>query len=135
MSAPISPSVQGKCTIVYIDDEPEALELIHYILRDKNFELITASEGREGLELVSKHKPHLVLLDLMMPDMDGWAVYQQMKIDDELKHIPVIIVTAKSQSIDKVLGLHVAKVDDYITKPFSSQKLLASINKVLGTEF
>jgi two-component system response regulator VicR len=135
MSAPISPSVQGKCTIVYIDDEPEALELIHYILRDKNFELITASEGREGLELVSKHKPHLVLLDLMMPDMDGWTVYQQMKIDDELKHIPVIIVTAKSQSIDKVLGLHVAKVDDYITKPFSSQKLLASINKVLGTEF
>jgi len=127
--------VREKCTIVCIDDEPDTLELIQLILRDKDFELITATEGREGLELVRKHKPHLVLLDLMMPDMDGWAVYQQMKIDDELRHIPVIIVTAKSQSIDKVLGLHVAKVDDYVTKPFSSKKLLASINKVLGTEF
>jgi DNA-binding response OmpR family regulator len=75
----------------------------------------------------------LVLLDLMMPDMDGWEVYQQMKADDELKNIPVIVVTAKAQSIDKVLGLHIAKVDDYVTKPFGPQELLQSVNKVLGT--
>jgi len=74
-----------------------------------------------------------VLLDLMMPDMDGWEVYQQLKSDDELKHIPVIIVTAKAQSIDKVLGLHIAKVDDYVTKPFGPQELLQSIEKVLST--
>jgi len=73
-----------------------------------------------------------VLLDLMMPDMDGWEVYQQMKADEALRHIPVIVVTAKAQSIDKVLGLHIAKVDDYITKPFGPQDLLASVNKVLG---
>ena len=85
--------------------------------------------GRE--ETVRDLKPDLVLLDLMMPDMDGWEVYQQMKTDDELKAIPVIVVTAKAQSIDKVLGLHIAKVDDYVTKPFGPQELLQSVNKVL----
>jgi DNA-binding response OmpR family regulator len=64
--------------------------------------------------------------------MDGWEVYQQMKADQATKDIPVIVVTAKAQSIDKVLGLHIAKVDDYITKPFSPQELLASVDNVLG---
>jgi DNA-binding response OmpR family regulator len=68
----------------------------------------------------------------MMPDMDGWEVYQRMKSDEELREIPVIVVTAKAQSIDKVLGLHIAKVDDYITKPFGPQELLESVEKILG---
>jgi DNA-binding response OmpR family regulator len=67
----------------------------------------------------------------MMPDMDGWEVYQQMKADETIKNTPVIVVTAKAQSIDKVLGLHIAKVDDYISKPFSPQELLSSIDHVL----
>ena len=70
----------------------------------------------------------------MMPDMDGWEVYQQMKAEDATKDIPVIVVTAKAQSIDKVLGLHIAKVDDYISKPFSPQELLSSVEKVLGVD-
>jgi two-component system response regulator VicR len=72
-----------------------------------------------------------VLLDLMMPDMGGWEVYQQMKADEKMKDIPVIIVTAKAQSIDKVLGLYIAKVDDYIAKPFSPSELLDSVEHVL----
>lgn len=120
-------------TVVCVEDEPEMIELIKLILGRRNFELIGAVGGREGLETVRKVKPNLVLLDLMMPDMDGWEVYQQMKADPELKNIPVIVVTAKAQSIDKVLGLHIAKVDDYVTKPFGPQELLASVNKVLGT--
>ena len=67
-----------------------------------------------------------------MPDMDGWEVYQQMKADDAMKDIPVVVVTAKAQSIDKVLGLHIARVDDYITKPFGAQDLLDSIHHALG---
>jgi DNA-binding response OmpR family regulator len=67
----------------------------------------------------------------MMPDMDGWEVYQQIKADEKTRDIPVIVVTAKAQSIDKVLGLHIAKVDDYIAKPFSPQDLLNSVEKVL----
>ncbi len=126
--------VQEKLKVVCIEDEPEMIELIRLILGRRNFELIGAVGGREGLEAVRKIKPKLVLLDLMMPDIDGWEVYQQMKADEELSHIPVIVVTAKAQSIDKVLGLHIAKVDDYVTKPFGPQELLASVNKVLGTK-
>ena len=120
--------------VVCIEDEPEMIELIKLILRRRNFELIGAVGGREGLGTVRKVKPDLVLLDLMMPDMDGWEVYQQMKADEDLNDIPVIVVTAKAQSIDKVLGLHIAKVDDYVTKPFGPQELLASVKKVLNIE-
>ena len=70
----------------------------------------------------------------MMPDMDGWEVYQKMKADESTKSIPVIVVTAKAQSIDKVLGLHIAKVDDYITKPFGPQELLESVEQVLARQ-
>jgi DNA-binding response OmpR family regulator len=122
----------GKKTVVCIEDELEMIDLVKLILGRKGYELVGAVGGREGLETVRELKPDLVLLDLMMPDMDGWEVYQQMKADDELKDIPVIVVTAKAQSIDKVLGLHIAKVDDYVTKPFGPQELLQSVEKVLG---
>jgi two-component system response regulator VicR len=125
---------QEKKVVVCIEDEPEMIDLVKLILGRKGFELVGAVGGREGLETVRKLRPDLVLLDLMMPDMDGWEVYQQMKADDELKDIPVIVVTAKAQSIDKVLGLHIAKVDDYVTKPFGPQELLQSVNKVLGLQ-
>ncbi len=124
----------AKKTVVCVEDEPEMIDLIKLILRRKEFELVGAVGGRQGLETVRKLKPDLVLLDLMMPDMDGWEVYRQMKADDELKQIPVIVVTAKAQSIDRVLGLHLAKVDDYITKPFSPQELLESVSDILGIE-
>jgi DNA-binding response OmpR family regulator len=120
--------------IVCIEDEPEMIDLVRLILGRRGFELIGAVGGREGLETVRQVKPDLVLLDLMMPDMDGWEIYQRMKADEELRNIPVIIVTAKAQSIDKVLGLHIAKVDDYITKPFGPQELIDSVNRVLGIE-
>ncbi len=125
---------EDKKTVVCIEDEPEMIDLIKLIIGRKGFDLIGAIGGREGIETVRRLKPDLVLLDLMMPDMDGWEVYQQMKADDELKNIRVIVVTAKAQSIDKVLGLHIAKVDDYVTKPFGPQELLQSVNRVLGTD-
>ena len=118
--------------LVCIEDEPEMIDLVRLILGRKGFEVIGANGGVEGLETVRREKPDLILLDLMMPDMDGWEVYQQIKADEELRKIPVVVVTAKAQSIDKVLGLHIAKVDDYITKPFGPQELLESVEKILG---
>ena len=118
--------------VVCIEDEPEMIDLVRLILGRKGFDVIGANGGIEGLETVQRERPDLVLLDLMMPDMDGWEVYQQMKADDDLRNIPVIVVTAKAQSIDKVLGLHIAKVDDYITKPFGPQELLESVEKIIG---
>jgi len=118
--------------LLYVEDEPEMIELVKLILARRGFEVIGANGGREGLESVRRLLPDLVLLDLMMPDMDGWDVYQQMKADAATQKIPVIVVTAKAQSIDKVLGLHIAKVDDYISKPFSPNELVESVEKVLA---
>ncbi|TFH33241.1 MAG: response regulator [Anaerolineales bacterium] len=118
--------------VVCIEDEPEMIDLVRLILGRKGFNVIGANGGIEGLETVRREHPDLVLLDLMMPDMDGWEVYQQMKADTQLREIPVVVVTAKAQSIDKVLGLHIAKVDDYITKPFGPQELLESVEKIIG---
>ena len=107
--------------IVCIEDEPEMIDLIQLILNRRGFDVHGAPGGKEGLNMVRELLPDLVLLDLMMPEMDGWEVYQQMKADESTRNIPVIVVTAKAQNIDKVLGLHIAKVDDYIAKPFSPQ--------------
>lgn len=119
--------------IVYIEDEQEMIDLVRLILARKGYEVIGASGGREGLDLARRLLPDVVLLDLMMPDMDGWEVYQQMKADAATRHIPVIVVTAKAQNIDKVLGLHIAKVEDYISKPFSPKELLDSLERVLAS--
>jgi len=119
-------------TILCIEDETEMIELVKLILVRRGYHVIGADGGRAGLDIMHKQKPDLVLLDLMMPDMDGWEVYQQMKADIELQNIPVIIITAKAHSIDKILGLHIAKVNDYIVKPFSPTELIDSISSVLG---
>ena len=117
--------------IVYIEDEPEMIDLVKLVLSRKYFNVTGADGGREGLEMVRKTLPDVVLLDLMMPDLDGWEVYQQLKADAETKNIPVIVITAKAQNIDRVLGLHIAKVDDYICKPFSPNELLESLDRIL----
>lgn len=118
--------------VIYIEDEQEMIDLVALILGRKGYEVTGSNGGKQGLDLMRASPPDLVLLDLMMPDMDGWDVYQQMKADEQLRLIPVIVVTAKAQNIDKVLGLHIAKVDDYISKPFSPQELLDSIESVLA---
>ncbi|MBN1310438.1 MAG: response regulator [Anaerolineae bacterium] len=118
--------------VVCIEDDAAMIDLVKLILKNRGFEVLGATRGPEGLELIASEKPDLVLLDLMMPDMDGWDVYQRMKADDYMKTLPVIVVTAKAQQIDKVLGLNIAKVQDYITKPFSPADLVKSINRVLG---
>lgn len=121
-----------KRRVLCIEDEPEMIDLIRLILERKGFEVMGAVGGEEGLAAIKREKPDLILLDLMMPDVDGWEVYRQMKADKELAKIPVIVVTAKAQSIDKVLGLHIAKVEDYVTKPFGPQELLESVERILA---
>ncbi len=123
--------VEMPVRVVCVEDEPEMIDLVRLILSRRGFEVTGAPGGQEGLDTIERLKPNLVLLDLMMPDMDGWEVYQRMKANTTMNGIPVIVVTAKAQSIDKMLGLHIAKVDDYITKPFGPAELLNSVEKVL----
>jgi two-component system, OmpR family, response regulator VicR len=121
----------GLISIVYIEDDIEMIDLVKLILSRRGFEVKGAHGGREGLDVVQHERPDLILLDLMMPDVDGWDVYQQLKANEGTRDIPVIVITAKAQPIDRVLGLHIAKVDDYISKPFHPQELIDSIDKVL----
>jgi len=121
-----------KKRVLCIEDHDEMIELIRLILGRRGFEVEGAAGGREGLRSIQEHPPDLVLLDLMMPDMDGWEVYRQIKASGELKEIPVIAVTAKAQTVDRLLGLLIAGMDDFITKPFVADELVASVERVLG---
>jgi len=125
---------EEKKRVLCIEDDAEMIDLIRLILERKGFEVLEAVGGKEGLEVSRREMPDLILLDLMMPEVDGWEVFRQLRADEQLKDIPVIVVTAKAQSIDIVLGLHIAKVDGYVTKPFGPQELLKSVNKVLAME-
>ena len=120
--------------LAYIEDEAEMIDLVRLILGRRGYTVLGALGGREGLDLIRKELPDLVLLDLMMPDMDGWDVYHQIKSEEKTRDIPVIVITAKAQNIDKILGLHVAKVEDYISKPFSPQELLERVEQVFSRQ-
>ena len=119
-------------SIIYIEDDQEMIDLVAMILSRRGFEVKGIQGGRAGLDAIIEHKPDLILLDLMMPDVDGWDIFQQIRSREDTGAIPVIIITAKAQAIDKVLGLHIAKANDYICKPFRPHELLDSIDKVLG---
>jgi DNA-binding response OmpR family regulator len=123
---------EGARTIVCIEDEFDMIQLIGLILERGGFRSIGALGGREGLETVRRVKPDLVLLDIMMPGMGGWAVHRQMKADDALKSIPIIVVTALGRSSAMARGLDINSVDGYVVKPFRPQELLQSIGEVLG---
>ena len=120
--------------LAYIEDEAEMIDLVRLILGRSGYTVMGANGGREGIELIRNELPDLVLLDLMMPDMDGWEVYHQIKSEDLTRDIPVIVITAKALNIDKVLGLSIAKVEDYIAKPFSPQELLERVDQVLSRQ-
>jgi len=116
--------------IIYIEDDTEMIDLVTLILSRRGYEVKGAHNGQTGLDMVNQELPDLILLDLMMPDLDGWNLYQQLKASEKTRHIPVIVITAKAQPIDRVLGLHIARVDDYICKPFHPRDLLDSIERV-----
>jgi len=122
----------AKKRILCIEDHPEMIELVKLILGRRGYEVEGAVGGQEGLDAMAENPPDLILLDLMMPDVDGWEVYRQIKATEALQDMPVIVITAKAQGIDRVLGLHIAGVDDYITKPFGPQELIDSVEGFLG---
>jgi len=116
--------------ILVVDDEAHIRELIRFNLEKEGFTVIEAVDGSAALKAVRMERPDLVVLDLMLPVIDGLEVCQALKKDAEMSGIPVIMLTAKAEEIDKVLGLELG-ADDYITKPFSPRELLARIKAVL----
>ena len=117
--------------ILVIEDEPQMIDLIRLILETRGYRVLAAQGGEEGLDTMRIERPDLILLDIMMPEMDGGDVYHRMQQEPELSQIPVIVVTAKAAPIDRVLWMNVAQVDDYVTKPFGPDDLLNSVERVL----
>ncbi len=116
-----------KTTILTADDDPQLLRLIARNLQLEDYDVLVASDGKQALEQIEQHAPDLVLLDVMMPRMDGFTVCQRVR---EFSAVPIIIVTARGQDQDKVRGLDLG-ADDYLTKPFSIEELLARVRAVL----
>lgn len=116
--------------ILVVDDEADLVEMVTLRLEANDFAVIKAYDGQSGLDLARTEKPDLIILDLMLPKIDGYKVCRMLKFDEKYKNIPVILFTAKAQDTDKELGKEV-KADAYITKPFEAEVLLAKINQLL----
>lgn len=116
--------------VIYFEDEQDMVELVRLILAREGYDVEGAFEGNAGLASVREKLPDIVLLDLMMPDMDGWEIFKLLKGDKLTEDIPVIVITAKTQSVDKVLGIEIAQVDDYISKPFSPSDLIERVERI-----
>jgi two-component system alkaline phosphatase synthesis response regulator PhoP len=116
--------------ILIVDDEKDILKMLDYNLKKEGFRTILASDGEEALDAAVKEHPDLVLLDLMLPGMDGLEVCKALKKESKTASIPIIMLTAKTQESDKVVGLELG-ADDYVTKPFSPRELIARVKAVL----
>lgn len=116
----------GKPTILVVDDESHIVELVKFNLEKEGYHVITAENGKEATEMAKMKKPDLIILDVMLPEMDGYEVCRIIQKDSEISDTPIIMLTAKCEEIDKVLGLEIG-ADDYVTKPFSPRELLARV--------
>jgi two-component system, OmpR family, alkaline phosphatase synthesis response regulator PhoP len=131
MAALEGESMDSKKTIMVVDDNPDIITIIKTILEGKGYNVISASSGQELLNLLKNQKPDLIILDIMMPEMDGLEVLTKLKGVTDTTSIPVILLTAKVQYED-VLGGYKLGADYYITKPFTSTQLINGINLLLG---
>ena len=119
-----------KARILVVDDEPDAIQLIAYNLTAADYEVITAADGGEGLKKARTLSPNLIVLDLMLPEIDGLEVCKLLRRDPNTAAIPIIMLTAKAAEMDRVLGLELG-ADDYVTKPFSPRELVLRVKRLL----
>ena len=117
--------------ILIVDDRSEVVELVKVTLEGEGYQTIDASDGREALEKIRKEKPDLILLDIVMPKMDGFEVLSKLKKDPKIKEIPIIMLTAKGQKLDQEKGKELGATG-YIIKPFSPSALLKRIEEILA---
>jgi len=120
-----------KPRILVVDDEPEAVELIEFNLKQSGYTVSTAADGADALKKARSQPPDLIVLDVMLPEMDGFEICKTLRLDPSTTKVPIIMLTAKAAEIDRVLGLELG-ADDYLTKPFSTRELLLRIKKILA---
>ena len=116
--------------VVIIEDERDIVELVRYNFRKEGFEVESFMRGRDGLEYLRRNPADLVLLDILLPDENGFEICRRLRADERMRALPVIFLTAKSEEMDRVLGLEIG-ADDYVVKPFSPRELVARVKAVL----
>ena len=121
----------AKGRILVVDDEIYIVHILDFSLGMEGYEVITALDGEQALEKARAEKPDLIVLDIMMPKLDGYETCKILKAEADTKDIPVILLSAKGRNVDQKIGFEVG-ADDYITKPFSPRKLVERINAILG---
>jgi DNA-binding response OmpR family regulator len=131
MAGPGGGERMSKGRILVVDDEIYIVHILDFSLGMEGYEVLTALDGEQALERLKSDKPDLVVLDIMMPKLDGYEVCRAIKSDPDTRHIPVILLSAKGRNVDQKMGFDVG-ADDYITKPFSPRKLVERINSLLG---
>jgi DNA-binding response OmpR family regulator len=118
--------------ILVVDDEADMVDLVQLILESAGYQVTTATSGEEALKKIAHDSFDLLMLDVNMPDMDGWQLIQKVRAQPETAQLPIIMVTAKSHSMDRIMGLSILHVNDYITKPFGRQELVRCVEKHLA---
>jgi two-component system alkaline phosphatase synthesis response regulator PhoP len=121
----------SKGKILVVDDEIYIVHILDFSLGMEGYDVVTALDGEQALDKLKSEKPDLIVLDIMMPKLDGYEVCKAIKSDPATKQIPVILLSAKGRNVDQKMGFDVG-ADDYITKPFSPRKLVERINQLLG---
>ena len=116
--------------ILVVDDEPDAVELVSFNLKNAGFEVVAASDGAEAIRKARTHSPDLIILDVMLPEIDGMEACKLLRRDPATSDIPILMLTARSSEMDRVLGLELG-ADDYVTKPFSPRELVLRVRKLL----
>jgi len=119
-------------TILYVEDESAIIELVDIVLAHPNIKLLTAFSGEQGLELARKHKPDLILLDVMIPDRSGWSIYNEIRNDAELCERPIIMLTGQMHKYRIMKEFAASKIDAYITKPFDVGSVRVMVERMLG---
>ena len=116
--------------VLIVDDDPDILRLVSYNLSHAGLEISTASTGREALDTIRKHRPDLIVLDLMLPDIDGMEVCRTLRQQQSFRRIPILMLTARGEEIDRVVGFELG-ADDYVSKPFSPRELVLRVKSIL----
>jgi two-component system response regulator VicR len=122
----------GRTKILIIDDDKDIADLVKLVLESADFEVETASSPETAYDKAREYRPDAILLDLRMPKVDGWTIFKQIRQDDSFDGVPVAILTAKSQQVDQMVGLHIMNADAYITKPFGKQELIDKTYELIG---
>ena len=124
----------GEKVVVYIEDEPEMIDMVRIALESYGYHILSANGGREGMELVKRVLPDAVLLDLLMPEVDGWQVYRELKWESATENIPIVVITAKKQPEEAIAKQFPQGIEGYILKPFGPYEIVEVLERIFSEQ-